>query len=85
MRAYKIHCLEATGFAGSMGEARKVRQDMVEQTGVGKTKIEIEEIDIDTKKVGLISFLNNLTGMYNKPNGATGAQTAEEAQGGSDA
>lgn len=62
MRLYKI---EGQGlhvrFAGSMGAAREVRQTIVNDYGVKKRDLEINEVDVPTNKDGLLRFLNTMT------------------------
>jgi len=49
-----------TQFAGSMAEVRAVRDTYVEELGVKKKDVDVEEVDIPTSKTELLPFLNNL-------------------------
>ena len=69
MRAYRISAAvedEVNGksdvivFAGTMAEARDARQTIVNDHGVKKSLVSLEEIDIPTAKPALLAFLNEL-------------------------
>lgn len=61
MRIYKIAGKTVTRFAPSQGAATTLRMQLVSE-GLGKrSDFTISQIDIDTKKEGLIQFLNDLS------------------------
>jgi hypothetical protein len=73
MRAYKVSVateeqdgngvsalITHTQFAGSMAEVRTIRDTFVEELGVKKKDVDVEEVDIPTSKTELLPFLNNL-------------------------
>lgn len=62
MKLYKItapHC--STKWAGSQSDANKTKGDFwtaLKQIGGKRNEIHITPVDVDTKKEGLIAFLN---------------------------
>lgn len=46
-------------WAGSQSDAAKARKELIAQ-GFKRAELITEEVDIDTKKEGLLAFLNNL-------------------------
>lgn len=62
MKLYRISAtqdaeVKEVVWVGSQSDAAKARKDMVGQ-GFKRAAIETEEVDIDTKKDGLLAFLN---------------------------
>lgn len=51
---------ELTRFAASQTEASATRRELATQSAVGVRSITIEPVEVDTKKEGLIAFLNDL-------------------------
>lgn len=73
MRAYKVsatveECSDdgrphvVTKFAGTQADARTARQAIVDEHGVKKKDVALDEIEIPTDKAGLLGFVNNLVG-----------------------
>jgi hypothetical protein len=63
MNLYKIHCPEGTRFAGSMADARKARQELVDTLDVKKASVEIDEFELSTKKPDLLATLNEIAAL----------------------
>ena len=59
MQAHIVVSAQSTRFAGSEAEARQLRMAMVEKTGIKKSQITIEGIEIPTNKPDLLAFLNS--------------------------
>lgn len=64
MNLYRIHCPDATRYAGSMAEARTKRQELVDTYGIKKASIEIEDYDFSTKKTDIVIALNAIAESY---------------------
>lgn len=66
MRAYEVSVVvdgkKIRGFAGTQGEAKTARQTLVDNHGVKKSSVSIDEVDIPTDKTGLLGFINKLVG-----------------------
>jgi hypothetical protein len=69
MRAYKVsteHNNDDGGktpvfrYAGTNAEARQTRDAMVNDYGVKKKEVTIEDVDIPTSKAELLDFINGL-------------------------
>ena len=69
MRAYKVSAIEKDGdeeftlgtrYAGTNAEARATRDQLVEQFGVKKKDVSIEEAEVPTAKADLLVFINEL-------------------------
>jgi hypothetical protein len=59
-RGYKISGGGRVRFAGAMAGAREQKNELVDNKGVRKKDVEIEEIEIPTAKSELVPFLNDL-------------------------
>jgi len=69
MRAYKVTAVEHDGgeeftlgtrYAGTNAEARATRDQLVEQFGLKKKDVTIEEAEIPVAKADLLAFINEL-------------------------
>lgn len=60
MRCHLVRCNGCVRLAATGGEARALRQAMVDERGVTKKKVELAPIDLPTKKPELLAFLNQL-------------------------
>jgi hypothetical protein len=72
MRAYQVHSalpirpgvrdtvVHVRKFAGTQAEARQARETIVNDYGVKKSDVEIEEVEIPTAKSELLGYLNDL-------------------------
>lgn len=70
MRAYLIKAnvedaeagcmVTVSRYAGTMADAREVRQTIVNDYDVKKKDVEVAETDIPTSKTELLAFINNL-------------------------
>lgn len=69
MRAYEVKCeiddgegdtQTAKQFAGTQAQVREIRQTFVNDYGVKKKDVEVEEVDIPTGKQDLLDFINGL-------------------------
>lgn len=47
-------------YAGTQADARKVREELVEEFDVKKSSITIEEVEVPTAKAELLAFINGL-------------------------
>lgn len=47
-------------WAGSQSECAKIRKELVSDQGFKRADITTDEVEVDTKKEGLIAFLNGL-------------------------
>ena len=65
MRAYKVIATDGEfqlgfRFAGTSADARATRDQLVEQFGVKKKDVTIEDCEIPTAKAELLEFINTL-------------------------
>ena len=65
MRAYRVvgkttNGTTVTRFAGTQADARQTRDAIVNDTGLKKGEVDIEEVEIPTAKAELIEFINEL-------------------------
>jgi hypothetical protein len=60
MRCYLVKCPGAKRYAATNADARTTREELVEQLGVKKKDIEIEQTDIPVAKADLLEFINGL-------------------------
>jgi len=60
MNLQKITGFGFTRFAGSQGEATKIRMALADEHGLKKNSITIEAIEVPTNKADLLPFLNEL-------------------------
>lgn len=65
MRCYKVVCVDddtgevkATKYAGTAAESKTIRQAFVDEYGVKKKDVDIEEVDIPTAKPALLAWVN---------------------------
>lgn len=61
MNLYKIHCPDATRYAGSMAEARTKKQEIVDSFNVKKSEVAIDDYILSTKKNDIIVALNAIS------------------------
>lgn len=64
MKCYKVHTSMSTRYAASQTDARAKREDIVARTGCKKKDVQIEQIDVDTSKTGVIETLNAVCAGY---------------------
>lgn len=70
MRAYKVTAdvedgekmTTVTKFAGTQADARAARQALVDEHGVKKKDVSLDEVEIPTAKSDLLDFINGLIG-----------------------
>jgi hypothetical protein len=60
MRCYLVKGPGAKRYAATNADARTTREELVEQLGVKKKDIEIEQTDIPVAKAELLKFINGL-------------------------
>jgi len=60
MRLYLVQCDAAAQYAGSRAEASKMRMAMMEEHGVKRSEVSIDEAEVPTKKAELVAFLNEM-------------------------
>lgn len=64
MKLYKINASSGdngiTQWAGSQSECAKIRKELVSDQGFKRADITTDEVEVETKKEGLIAFLNGL-------------------------
>lgn len=60
MRCYLVRGGGRKRYAGTQAEARLIRNTIVEETGVKKKDVTIDEAEIPATKAELIAFINGL-------------------------
>ena len=60
MRCYTVTGLGFIRYAGSQGEAKAYRTELMEQSGKRKDSFEITQVEVPTGKEGLLNVLNTL-------------------------
>lgn len=60
MRCYLVKAPGCVRLAATGGEARAFRQAIVDERGVMKKKVEMDQIDLATAKPKLLAFINIL-------------------------
>lgn len=64
MKCYKVHTKLSTRYAASQTDARAKRDDIVARTDCNKKDVQIDQIDVDTSKTGVIETLNAVCASY---------------------
>lgn len=67
MRAYLVQAKGRKRYAGTQADARTTRDDFVEELGVKKKEVDIEEVDIPYDKGGMLQFINELCAELDPP------------------
>lgn len=60
MRCYLVTGPGAKRYASTNADARATRDELVEQLGVKKKDVDIEQVDVPTAKAELLEFINGL-------------------------
>lgn len=60
MRCYLVTGPGAKRYASTNADARATRDQLVEQLGVKKKDVDIEQVDVPTAKAELLEFINGL-------------------------
>lgn len=67
MPAYKVSYDRVVRIAGSMAEVRTHRQEIVDNWGIKKADVSVEEIELPKGKAGLLEFVNGLLAEHADP------------------
>lgn len=60
MRCYLVTGGGRKRFAGTAADSKEVRDTIVEETGLKKKDVEIEQVEVPTSKTELLEFINEL-------------------------
>lgn len=60
MRAYLVTCGKYQRLAGTNADARALKKDLLETTGLKKSEATIAEHEVPTPKAELIQYINRL-------------------------
>lgn len=77
-RGYKISGGGYIRFAGAMAGAREQKNELVEEKGVDKKEVAIDDIEIPTGKAELVPFLNDIIKEVEDSYDTSGGETEEE-------
>lgn len=67
MRCYRIEGGGRKRYAGTAADARQTRDDIMEETGVKKKDVSINEDEVPDDKAGKLQFINELCAELDPP------------------